>query len=120
MLKKLKLNHLQKKDLERGCIYKDFNGAQYLYFGEVEKTTDTTYKEIYQSKKKPIEIKKGYGFEWYYENRGFNADIDVLKSPKKLMEKVEGVKIDLKSEYVLETSKGYYRKEEWKITLKLL
>lgn len=117
---KAKIKPLAKKDLEKGCVYKDFSGVSFLYFGEVEKTIDKTYKKRYPSEKKPMEVEKGYGFAWYYENREFNADIIVLKSPKKLMEKVQGVKIELKSEYTLETSRGYYAKEEWKTTLKLL
>lgn len=117
---KAKIKPIAKKDLERGCVYKDFSGQSYLYFGEVEKTTDKTYKKIYQSEKKPLEVERGYGFEWYYENKSFNARIDVLKSPKRLMEKVEGIKIDLKPKYVTHTSYGYYNKEEHEITLRLL
>lgn len=117
---KAKIKPLAKKDLERGCVYKDFSGATYLYFGEVEKITDKTYKKRYPSEKKPIEVEKGYGFGWYYVNIEFNADIQVLKSPKRLMEKVEGIKIEVEPEYTLEKSRGYYTKEEWKITLKLI
>ncbi len=117
---KAKIKPISKKDLERGCVYKDFSGTSWLYFGEVEKTLDKTYKKRYQSEKKPIEVEKGYGFDWYYENRAIDANIYVLKNPKKLMEKVEGVKIELKPEYVLESSRGYYTKEEHLTTLKLL
>lgn len=117
---KAKIKAIPKKELERGCVYKDFNGSSYIYFGEVEKTTDKTYKKRYPSERKPVEVERGYGFFWYYEGRGFDANIQVLKSPKKLMEKVEGIKIEIESEYVLETSRGYYTKEEWKTTLKLL
>lgn len=117
---KAKIKAIPKKDLERGCLYKDVNGATFLYFGEVEKTIDKTYKKLYPSQKKPLEVEKGYGFTWHYENRVFSANIAVLKSPKKLVEKVEGTKIDLKSEYILEDSRGYYEKEYWKTTLKLL
>jgi hypothetical protein len=117
---KAKIKALPKKELERGCVYKDVNGTEFLYFGEVEKTIDKTYKKNYPSQKKPVEVEKGYGFEWYYKNRGFNANITILKSIKKLVEKVEGIKIEFKPEYVLEDSRGYYEKEYWKTTLKLL
>jgi hypothetical protein len=117
---KAKIKAIPKRELERGCVYKDVNGAEYLYFGEVEKTIDKTYQERYASDKKPIEVEKGYGFEWYYNSKKIDANITVLKSPKKLVEKVEGIKIDLKEEYVLENSRDYYTREHWKTTLRLL
>ncbi len=118
---KAKIKPISKKDLERGCVYKDFGGQLFLYFGMVEQTTDTTYKKTYQSEKKPVEVKTGHGFEWFYNEKSISAsNIDILKNPKRLMEKVEGIKIELLPEYIRETSRGYYSKEEWKITLKLL
>lgn len=118
---KAKIKPLAKKDLERGCVYKDFSGVEFVYLGEVEETTDKTYKKRYPSEKKPVEVERGYGFHWYYQGMKIGTNIDILKSPKRLMEKVEGIKIELESEYILETSRGYYyAKEEWKTTLKLL
>lgn len=110
---------LSKKELERGCVYLDFNGREYIYFGEVEQTIDKTYLKSYQSEKKPLEVLRGFGFEWYYDGRTFDARIDVLKSPKKLMKKVEGVKIELESEYIYETGAQRWANES-RTVLKLL
>lgn len=117
---KAKIKPLSKKDLERGYVYLDFNGAEWIYFGEVEQTIDRTYWRRYQSEKQPLEINKGYGFHWYYKDRTFNAEIDVLKAPKKLLKKVEDVKIELESEYVYESGEQNWRSNERKVTLKLL
>lgn len=117
---KAKIKPLSKKDLERGCVYRDFSGVEFLYLGEVEETTDKTYKKLYSSEKKPLEVEKGYGFSWYYQGMKIGNNINILKSPKRLMEKVADIKLNLEPEYNLEITKSFYVKEYWKITLRLL
>jgi len=119
---KAKIKPLSKKELERGCVYEDFSGNNWLYFGEVEQTIDSTYLKTYRSEKKPIEVKNGIGFIWWYkniENTIKATDVYVLKSPKKLMKKVEGIKIELESEYIHESGVQRYAQES-RTVLKLL
>lgn len=116
-----KIKPLSKKELERGCVYEDFTGSQWLYFGEVEQTTDYTYLKTYQSDKKPLEIKTGLGFQSYWKSdHEPSAILDVIKSPKKLKTKVGGLKFELNNKYVYETGKRNYSCNEYKITLNLL
>lgn len=118
-----KIKPLSKKELERGCVYEDFTGNRWLYFGDVEQIKDYTYLKTYQSDKKPLEIKLGLGFNWYYkEDFEFSGGIDVLKSPKKLKNKVENIKVDLNKTYTYETGKRSFGwgANEYKITLNLL
>jgi hypothetical protein len=117
-----KIKPLSKKELERGCIYEDFTGGKWLYYGEVEQIIDTTYYETYKFLQKPVEIKVGLGFQYYY-----NADhkpshvVDVIKSPKKLKSKVEGIKFQLNDKYTYETGKKSSSWDrEFRLELKLL
>lgn len=114
-----KIKPLSKKELERGCVYKDFSGSEWLYYGEVEQITDTTYLKS-QYNKKPVNIETGLGFAWYHSEYKPSAGITVLKSPKKLKNKVEGVKFELENIYIYETGKMYYDFMEKRVELKLL
>lgn len=120
---KAKIKPLSKKELERGCVYEDFSGHKYIYFGEVEQTIDGTYLKHYQSEKKPLEINKGYGFDRYWRaipsEHILDANIDILKSPKKLMKRVEGIKFNLESEYIYESGAQRWAKEH-RTVLRLL
>lgn len=116
---KAKIKPISKKELERGCVYEDFTGQKWLYYGEVERTVD---RKRYTSEKKPVDIEKGLGFGWLYSNSPNEGrwDINILKSPKKLLKKIEGIKIELKPEYVYETGERYYGYSEHRTVLKLL
>ena len=117
-----KIKPLSKKELERGCVYEDFQGKKWLYYGEVEHVTDYTYLKTYQSDKKPLEIKVGLGFQGYYNaEHKPSAFLDVIKSPKKLKTKVENIKFELDDKYVYETGKKLNSwGREYKMELKLL
>jgi hypothetical protein len=116
-----KIKPLSKKELERGCVYEDFSGSKWLYYGEVEETTDRTYLRTYQSDKKPLEVKTGFGFQHYYRaDHKPSASIDILKSPKKLKNKVDGIKVNLNDTYTYESGKMSYYYNERKVTLKLI
>jgi hypothetical protein len=114
---------LSKKELERGCVYEDFSGIKWVYFGEVEQTIDRTYLRTYQSEKKPLEIVIGYGYvKVYYMDRYLENTalyVNVIKSPKKLMKKVEDLKRELSNEYVYETGAQRWANES-RTVLKLL
>lgn len=116
-----KIKPLSKKDLERGCVYEDFSGNKWLYYGKVEQIIDKTYLKTYQSEKKPIEVKIGLGFQSYWRaDHKPSAIVDVLKSPKKLKNKVEDIKFELNDKYVYETGKMNYSWNEYRKELKLL
>ncbi len=116
-----KIKPLSKKELERGCVYEDFLGNKWLYYGEVEQITDTTYLKTYQSDKKPLKVKKGLGFQSYWRvDHKPSPILDVIKSPKKLKNKVEGIKFELNNRYVYETGKLNFSWNEYKIELNLL
>lgn len=116
-----KVKPLSKKELERGCVYEDFQGKKWLYYGEVEQVTDHTYLKTYQSEKKTVEVKTGLGFQSYYRaDHKPSAILDVIKSPKKLKTKVENIKFDLNNKYTYETGKRNYSWNEYKIELNLL
>lgn len=116
-----KIKPLSKKELERGCVYEDFQGIKWLYYGEVEQITDTTYLKTYQSEKKPVEVKTGLGFQSYYRaDHKPSAIVDVIKSPKKLKTKVENIKFELNNKYTYETGKRSYSWNEYKVELTLL
>lgn len=117
-----KIKPLSKKELERGCVYEDFQGHKWLYYGDVEHVTDHTYLKTYQSEKKPLEIKIGLGFQSYWRaDHKPSAQIDVIKSPKKLKTKVENIKFELNSKYTYETGKKIsHWGGEYKIEVNLL
>jgi len=115
-----KIKPLSKKELERGCVYEDFTGTKWLYYGEVEQIIDKTYLKTYQSSKKPLKVTKGLGFQSYYEGVEPRAEIDIIKSPKKLKSKVEDIRFELNNEYIYESGKLYYDFMERKVELKLL
>lgn len=117
-----KIKSLSKKELERGCVYEDFQGHKWLYYGDVEHVTDHTYLKTYQSEKKPLEIKIGLGFQSYWRaDHKPSAQIDVIKSPKKLKTKVENIKFELNSKYTYETGKKISSwGGEYKIEINLL
>lgn len=113
-----KIKPLGKKDLERGCLYKDFNNSIYLYLGKVRKT------EIFKNKDLDY-TKEGYGFRYVWsagESVDFSKlanDAEVLKSIKKLVSKVESPYIELNNKYQGNGWERYsYNKTE--ITLELL
>lgn len=116
-----KIKPLSKKELERGCVYEDFQGLKWLYYGEVEQITDTTYLKTYQSDKKPLKVKIGLGFQHYWrEEYKPSVILDIIKSPKKLKKKVENIKIELDSKSVYETGKRSHIRSEYKIELNLI
>ena len=81
---------IPKKELCRGCVYEDFTGKKWVYFGEVEKTVENY--------KKQVKISKGLGFNYYYNDYTPGVEITIIKSAKKLKSKVNGLKIELKEE----------------------
>ena len=116
-----KIKPLTKKELERGCVYEDFQGRKWLYYGEVEKIYDATYLRTYQSDKRPLETEIGLGFQSYYRaDHKPSAILDVIKSPKKLKAKVEGLKFELNNRYIYETGKTNYSWNEYKVEVNLL
>ena len=115
-----KIKPLSKKELERGCVYEDFQGNKWIYYGEVEQQLDRTYLRTYQSGKKPVEIKTGLGFKLYYSGEKPSAVVDIIKSPKKLKTKIENIKFELSSKYTYETGKMYFQYMEYKLELNLL
>jgi len=116
-----KIKPLGKKDLERGCVYETVSGRQYLYLGELEKTTDSTYLKNYQSEKKPVEVERGFGFIWWYENRKIDVcNAEVLKSIKKFSKKIDTPKIELESYYKYETGRMNWGSHEKKVIVNLL
>lgn len=117
---KAKIKPLSKKELERGCVYEDFSKGKWLYYGEVEQIIDKTYLRTYQYDEKTLEINKGFGFHYYYNGINLTSNITVLKSPKKLMKKIENLNIHLEEQYIYETGRGNYSFREQKIILKLL
>jgi len=116
-----KIKPLGKKDLERGCVYETVSGRQYLYLGELEKITDSTYLKNYQSEKKPVEVERGFGFIWWYENRKIDVcEAEVLKSIKKFAKKVDIPKVELEPQYIYESGKMYSYWAEKKVIVNLL
>ena len=121
---KAKIKPLSKKQLERGCIYEDFTGSYWVYYGEVELTIDKTYLKRYDSEKKPLEVSKGLGFGMVWES-GFKSykpstKINVLKSPKKLIRKVDSPRIEFNDTYKFETGRMNFGSQEKKEILILL
>lgn len=93
-----KIKPLGKKDLERGCLYKDFNNSIYLYLGKVRKTEVFKRKELNYTK-------EGYGFRYVWSAEktiDFSKladDTEVLKSIKRLVCKVDAPLIILEDRY---------------------
>jgi len=120
---KAKIKPVSKKELERGCTYEDFSGGKWVYLGEVEQIIDRTYLKNYQSEKKPLEIVKGFGYmDNYYIDKYIDRTatyVTVLKSPKKLIKKLEIPKWELPTEYTYETGAQRWA-NEYKIDIKLL
>lgn len=120
---KKELKSLKKSEIERGYTYLDVNGNEWLYLGQVEQTTDKTYLRTYQSEKKPVEVVTGNGFiDSYYIDRpqSYPINVDVIKSMKKLVSKVDKPKVEFLDEYVYQTGKMTYSFSERKVTLKFL
>lgn len=117
---KAEIKPLTKKELKPGFIYTDFTGNDYLYLGEVEMETDSTYLKTYQSDRKPIEVQRGLGFIRWYNNQEVKAgSIQVLKGIKKFIKKADFPQIKLEKEYVYESGKMAYHYHERKITVKI-
>jgi hypothetical protein len=120
---KSKIKPISKKELERGCTYEDFSGGKWVYLGEVEQVTDRTYLKRYQSEKKPLEVVKGFGYmdNYYIDKYTYRTAtyVTVLKSPKKLMKKLEIPKWGLPTKYTYETGAQRWA-NEYKIDIKLL
>lgn len=108
-----KIKLLGKKQLEKGSVYEASTGQQYLYLGKVERITDKTYLKLYKSEKKPFTIETGLGFIRYRKGGISPNEVDIVKSIKKLVKKIETPKIKLEGRYI-------YESNEKRVTLNLL
>ena len=84
-LEKAKLKPLPSKILEVGCVYEDFSGGEWLYYGKVKRTITVGYLKNTYGENKVIS-EEGYGFNYV---GSVVTSVTILKSPKRLPRKLD-------------------------------
>lgn len=118
---KAQIKTLTVKQLERGRIYEDLSGVQYLYLGKIRKIT---IKDTGAYNGKSEEILEGHGFKYLWrDKKEFKSEdipnVEVLKGVKKLIES-NRENLILESEYELVKQKTLYGSYNLKYKLELL
>lgn len=109
------LKYLSSKEILKGNSYKDHNGAQWFFLGNVKRVEK---EDVYRNPR--IREEEGFGYIRSVRNiSNITRDVEILKSKKRFISKCEE-QFDFDSEYTHTTTPGYYNRTVYLTTLTLL